>query len=91
MTGQTTAPPPAPAEATPSEEEPTGRLARLARLQALQARITFAPAYFSSTLRPALHADQQSRHPSAKLFHNFPQPITLSLFLTPFYEVLMYA
>ncbi|MCW2907682.1 MAG: rbsC2 [Actinomycetia bacterium] len=42
MTGQTTAPPPAPAEATPSEEEPTGRLARLARLQALQIIIVLA-------------------------------------------------
>jgi len=34
MTGQATVPPPAPAEAAPSEEEATGRLARLARLQA---------------------------------------------------------
>jgi ribose transport system permease protein len=42
VTGQTTAPPPAPAEATPSEEEPTGRLARLARLQALQIIIVLA-------------------------------------------------
>ena len=42
MTGQTTAPPPAPAEAAPSEEQPTGRLARLARLQALQIIIVLA-------------------------------------------------
>ena len=42
MTGQATAPPPAPAEATPSEEEPTGRLARLGRLQALQIIIVLA-------------------------------------------------
>ena len=42
MTGQTTAPPPAPAEAAPSEEAPTGRLARLARLQALQIIIVLA-------------------------------------------------
>jgi ribose transport system permease protein len=42
VTGQTTAPPPAPAEAAPSEEEPTGRLARLARLQALQIIIVLA-------------------------------------------------
>jgi ribose transport system permease protein len=42
VTGQTTAPPPAPAEAAPSEEVPTGRLARLARLQALQIIIVLA-------------------------------------------------
>jgi ribose transport system permease protein len=42
VTGQTTAPPPAPAEAAPSEEAPTGRLARLARLQALQIIIVLA-------------------------------------------------
>ena len=42
MTGQTTVPPPAPADAAPSEEEPTGRLARLARLQALQIIIVLA-------------------------------------------------
>jgi ribose transport system permease protein len=42
VTGQTTAPPPAPAEAAPSEEQPTGRLARLGRLQALQIIIVLA-------------------------------------------------
>jgi len=42
VTGQTTAPPPAPAEAAPSEEQPAGRLARLARLQALQIIIVLA-------------------------------------------------
>ena len=42
MTGQTTAPPPAPAEAAPSEEQPTSRLARLSRLQALQIIIVLA-------------------------------------------------
>jgi ribose transport system permease protein len=42
VTGQTTAPPPAPAEAAPSEEQPTGRLARLSRLQALQIIIVLA-------------------------------------------------
>jgi ribose transport system permease protein len=36
MTGQATAPPPVPAQAVPTEEEPTGLLARLSRLQALQ-------------------------------------------------------
>ncbi len=41
MTGQTTAPPPAPAEAAPSEQAPAG-LARLARLQALQIIIVLA-------------------------------------------------
>ena len=42
MTGQTTAPPPAPAEAAPSEEQPTSRLARISRLQALQIIIVLA-------------------------------------------------
>src|SRR4029077_15448016 len=42
MTGQATAPPPAPAEAAPSEEEQTGRLPRLGRLQALQIIIVLA-------------------------------------------------
>ena len=42
VTGQTTAPPPAPAEAAPSEEQPTSRLARLSRLQALQIIIVLA-------------------------------------------------
>jgi ribose transport system permease protein len=42
VTGQTTAPPPAPADAAPSEEQPTGRLARLSRLQALQIIIVLA-------------------------------------------------
>ena len=42
MTGQTTAPPPAPAEAAPSEEQPSGRLSRLSRLQALQIIIVLA-------------------------------------------------
>jgi ribose transport system permease protein len=42
VTGQTTAPPPAPAEAAPSEEQPTGRLARIARLQALQIIVVLA-------------------------------------------------
>jgi ribose transport system permease protein len=42
MTGQATAPPPAPAEVAPSEEEPTSRLARLGRLQALQIIIVLA-------------------------------------------------
>jgi threonine dehydrogenase-like Zn-dependent dehydrogenase len=37
MTGQATVPPPAPAEAAPSEEEPTGRLARLAQLKRAEA------------------------------------------------------
>jgi ribose transport system permease protein len=42
VTGQTTAPPPAPAEAAPSEEQPTSRLARISRLQALQIIIVLA-------------------------------------------------
>jgi len=42
VTGQTTAPPPAPAEAAPSEEQPSSRLARLSRLQALQIIIVLA-------------------------------------------------
>jgi ribose transport system permease protein len=42
VTGQTTAPPPAPADAAPSEEQPSGRLARLSRLQALQIIIVLA-------------------------------------------------
>src|ERR1700748_43578 len=42
MTGQATAPPPAPAEAAPSAEEPTGRLGRRVRLQALQIIIVLA-------------------------------------------------
>ena len=42
MTGQTTAPPPAPAEAAPSEEQPSSRLARISRLQALQIIIVLA-------------------------------------------------
>src|SRR5256885_7306570 len=42
MTEQTTVPPAAPAGAAPTEEEPTGRLARPARLQALQIIIVLA-------------------------------------------------
>jgi ribose transport system permease protein len=42
VTGQTTAPPPAPAETAPSEEQPSSRLARLSRLQALQIIIVLA-------------------------------------------------
>ena len=42
MTDQTTVPPAAPADAVPSEEEPTSRLARLGRLQALQIIIVLA-------------------------------------------------
>jgi len=42
MTGQATMPPPAPAEAAPSEETPSGRLARLTRLQALRIIILLA-------------------------------------------------
>lgn len=42
MTGQATAPSPAPVSAEPSGETPPGRLARLARLQALQIIIVLA-------------------------------------------------
>src|SRR2546423_525709 len=40
--------------------------------------------HFSRTLRRASRTEQQSAAPAARVFHSFPQRITLSLFLTLF-------
>ena len=46
--------------------------------------------HFSRTLRRASRTEQQSAAPAARVFHIFPQCITFSLFVTLFYEVLIY-